>query len=450
MVRKPSPPRKPRKLTSAPTPSAESPQAAGAAQGANQDSIPTAELASSGPIEVAGENLALFDTGSMPRVRRSKSQSQPASVSGHSGEAGPSSNGILAAMTPEPLDENAAVSIGAGGSHVSVRPASRPGRGSGARGRDEFEPATGAQDAEREGARLDSEEESAGRGFFARLRARRADSDDISARRAEKRAERRRFLSLRIGAIAALMALGAGLAYGVFFSPLFALQTSKIEVRLPAKTTVSAESVVAALEPNKGASIFMLSPAKLAAQVEASVPRTGDVKVDRVLPHGLRVSFVDRSPIACLAKGDVCVPIDEIGREVESTPEERASLLRIVYAAAEDKAGAYAVDVHRILAALPEELSALAVRAEVAAEGQITIVFSNGQIVRWGVPGETELKVKVLGVIMKEPAPLYDVSEPRSPVSGPSPAAEQAQDEGAPAQQKPAEEPEQEASAAQG
>lgn len=447
MVRKPSPPRKPRKLTSAPTPSAASPQAAGGAQGLNQDSIPTAELASSGPIELAGESLSLFDTGSVPRVRHGGSgPAAGTSRPGRSRGAGPSSNGILAAMTPELFDENAPVNIGGGGSHVSVRPDSRSRKKAGTGSGSAYAPAEDSRD-EDDAFGLDREQ--TGRGPLARLRARRTARDDISARRAEKRAERRRFLSMRIGAIAALVIVGFGLAYAVFFSPLFALHTSKIEVRLPEKTTVSAEAVVAALEGNRGTSIFMLSPSKLSAQVEASVARTGDVKVDRVLPHGLRVSFVDRSPIACLVKGEACAAIDEIGREVEATPEEMDGLLRIVYAGEEGKAGAYAMDILSILSALPEELSAMAVQAEVAEEGQITLVFSNGQIVRWGMPGDTELKVQVLGVIMKEAAPLYDVSEPHSPISGPSPAAAQGEaaepaqaepPEAAPAQDQPAQE----------
>lgn len=357
MVRKPSQPRKPRKLThtQAPPPASES---------VDQDSVPTAELASAGPIELAGEDLAIFDTGSMPSIRN---------ISGQTSASG----------SGESFDDNAAYNVDADGSYVSVRSSSR-------------------------------------RSWTRRAPA--EERDDISVRRAEKRAERRRFLSVRIGALVALVAVALGVGYAVFFSPLFSLEASKIEVRAPEQTTVAEEDIISVLTPSVGTSLFRLSPAKLAAKVEETVPRTGDVTVDRVLPHGLRVSFADKPPIACVTSGQACTPIDEEGREVQATAEERQNLLKLVYDGEREEAGGYALDIIAILEALPSELAEKAVQAEVAAEGEITLVFANGQIIRWGLPGDTDLKVEVLSVVMTEPAGLYDVSEPRSPVAGPSPA----------------------------
>ncbi len=371
MVRRPTPPRRPRRLTSAGTVAGKAEASAG------QDHVPTADLAGTGPIEIAGEDLAVFDTGSIPRLR------------GEAPVAGPGS---------------AAAGSRTGG---RVFPAVGAAEGTG-------KPATG------EVPRI--------RG--ARRRREAAEPADLSARRAERRAERRRYFSVRAAAIAGIVAFAAVFVYAVFFSPLFALDAAKIEVRAPEGTTVETADIAGTLGAREGVSLFRLVPASLARDVEEKVARTGNVKVDRVLPHGLRVSFDDRSPIACLVRAEQCVAIDEAGREVVATEEEMANLTRISYASAAENSGRYALDILDIVSALPDGLGGAVVVSEVAKAGQITLVFDDGRLVRWGMPGQTDEKVAVLEVLVEEPAAMYDVSVPRSPLVGPSPVPTVSQSEG--------------------
>lgn len=237
----------------------------------------------------------------------------------------------------------------------------------------------------------------------------------MSARRKERRAEHRRIRvkqALSAGGIGFAVLLALWLA---LYSPLFALDLNDVKVR-GASSSVSEESVVAALQPFEGTSLVRLNEAKAEAAVE-KLSMVRRATVARAWPTGATVTIALRTPIACVEQNDSCVAIDEDGVKLSIPTDEADALPHMVLSDSQSDAGKASTAMLEVLAALDSSVRQNVTSIAVDKNLQLTLNMSNGAQVFWGQSSENDFKAQVLGVLLAQNAGWYDVSSPRAPVT---------------------------------
>lgn len=242
--------------------------------------------------------------------------------------------------------------------------------------------------------------------------------DEVSARRAQNRANRRRSLRLRALIGTLVLALLAGGAYLIFFSSLFSLSLANITISSPADSPINESDIRMALAPYEGQSLARLSSDSLARHIEEEVAGTDNVNVRRVVPHGLSVSYSLKEPYACLVIGDACKPIDDTGRLIpETSTTDVSSLVHIVHSGKTTDVASVMEPAHNVLASLDDTIRTSIARLEIDRANNIRMVLNDGRVIIWGQPSDNERKAKVLAVLLSQPAASYDISAPEAPVT---------------------------------
>ncbi len=240
----------------------------------------------------------------------------------------------------------------------------------------------------------------------------------LSARRREKLAERRRVILRRILIAVVTVVLGTLVTWALFFSPLLALQQNKIEVTgLKGSAYLTNEQVSESLHPWVGTPLLRLSQGAMSKQLTSDYPVIKSVDLSRNFPRGATLAITLREPVACLMDGDTCRAIDSEGVILNLAPEQAQGLPRLTLAAGQDAAGDAAKAMIDVLSALPTDIRARVSSIEVSQSAQITLKLSDGAIVAWGTAGNNEFKAQVLGIILQQEASRYDVSAPSAPVT---------------------------------
>ena len=240
----------------------------------------------------------------------------------------------------------------------------------------------------------------------------------LSARRREKLAERRRLILKRIVIAMVTVVVGALVTWALFFSSLFALQQNKIEVAgLSGSTYLTQEQVTESLTPLVGTPLPRLSERSVARRLTEDYPIIKSVDLSRKLPRGATVEVTLREPVACLMEGDTCRAIDTEGVILDLVPEHTHGLPRLALAAGQDAAGDAAEAMIDVLSVLPAQIRSRVASIEVSEAAQITLKLSDDATVVWGTSGNNEFKAQVLGIILKQQATRYDVSAPGAPVT---------------------------------
>lgn len=245
-------------------------------------------------------------------------------------------------------------------------------------------------------------------------RPRAAEPASFNERLAEKNAEKRRILLKRIGIVAAVVAILAGGVWAAGFSPLFALQSGKINVTL---TTPSAylqpEAVSAFVAGHEGESIATMNTAELAESLHTEIPLVASADISRSWPHGLTIRVEPSTPVACVVDGATCRAVDATGRDMKL--ENVDSLPHFAAGSTLDKESVQAG--LSSLGALSEGTRARVAQVSVDRLGQITLQLADGPQVFWGTDEENEKKSQVLDLLLTRAASYYDVSSPSAPVS---------------------------------
>lgn len=232
--------------------------------------------------------------------------------------------------------------------------------------------------------------------------------------RLDERRKARRRLSLRtLMSIIVTVLLAAAAIWAIFFSPLFALTTSRITVE-GANEVVPAEQVIASVDEFSGTPITRLSMSSVVQAVN-SLTLVRDSQVQRSWPDGLTITITVRRPVMVEMVGENARVIDEDGVEIPGDPPEG---LPVVALPSEDPLRAQAIEqVQTVWAALSSELRQMT--GKISADGQqLTITLADNRVVRWGTQDDSDLKSRVLKVLIDQrPAQVYDVSSPTRPVT---------------------------------
>ena len=231
--------------------------------------------------------------------------------------------------------------------------------------------------------------------------------------RLRERARARRLLLLRRVALAVItVALVGGAAWVAFFSPLFALSTSAIQVSGEDGTLVTDESVRSSVAAFEGVPLTRLNTREVARAVESNVA-VKSASVSRRWPTSLTVSVTMRTGMAVEAASGGYWLVDDQGGAFQQV--SGAGTYPLVTLPDERATGAS--DVASVLGALDESTRSQ-VSAITATGTQVSFTLRGGQSVKWGTNADAPQKARVLATLLANvQATTYDVSSPNHPVT---------------------------------
>lgn len=238
-------------------------------------------------------------------------------------------------------------------------------------------------------------------------------AEEKTRRRARKRFARRqrarRWLAWRRILITVLVAAAvSGSAYLVFFSTVLAV----------AEVTVAGNQVLEPDEVRKAAAVPLGDPLAT-ANLEAVANRiktlapVKSVGVSRAWPDGVRIAIRERQAVAVVERDGAVRGVDAEGVLFRSYPAVPSSL-PAVSMGAETGPDALA-EAASVVAALPVDLTAQLDRVAVDTIDTISLQLRDGRTVFWGSADESANKARVISVLLKQQATVYDVSVPAQP-----------------------------------
>jgi cell division protein FtsQ len=221
-----------------------------------------------------------------------------------------------------------------------------------------------------------------------------------SERRFAQRARRRRLLSLRpvlIGlGVVTLVALAGWL---VFRSSLLAVHS--VSVRGESRLTPAAVSRAARVP--QGKPLALLDTAAVRRRVEA-MPPVRSAAVERVWPQGVRITVVERTPVAAVKRpGKPLALVDDTGvlfADVAAAPPDMA-VLSLANPGPSDPATKAALSV---VAALPVSLRPSVITISAPTPAAVTLSLSQGITVVWGDGSNSARKAQTLTALLKAQA----------------------------------------------
>ena len=253
------------------------------------------------------------------------------------------------------------------------------------------------------------------RGWRAAASRRESDPVDMTERRRERLAERRRVRKRRIVRASVAGAALVLLAWVVFFSPLLALRSGGVAVRGAGAAGVADGDVKAAVGEYVGTPLVRLNTGEVESKVRKSLPMVKRAKVTRNFPGGVTVALTLRKPVACMMEKTSCTAIDEDGVRLD-VPKSQTSSLPKLKLADGDAPRATSI-MGAVLGALDEGTRRQVASVEVTRAGQVSFTLQDGATVNWGGAEESAVKARVLKGLLSQKAKFYDVSAPHAPVT---------------------------------
>ena len=238
---------------------------------------------------------------------------------------------------------------------------------------------------------------------------------DLNERRKERQQAQRRLVITRIATVSAACVVAIALVWGIFFSPLFALDMSKVSIEGLGDDSATTSEVQAAVEPFASTPLPRLSTSKVSAAV-GGVRLVREAHVERTWPRGLRVTVRPRQAVLAVKEGAAWSLVDDQGVSLSSSPSMPEGMAPTTLPDGDERSRA-AGEVAAIWAAMGDELRSQITM--ITHDGQtVSMTLSNSRTLNWGVASENDLKAKVAQVLISQrQARTYDVSSPVHPVT---------------------------------
>lgn len=240
--------------------------------------------------------------------------------------------------------------------------------------------------------------------------------DEKTVRLVRKRFARRqwtrRWLAWRkvlVAVFVLVVLLGAG--WLVFFSSVLAVNGVQVE-----GTRVLEPDVVrrAAAVPT-GKPLATVDLDAITARVER-LPAVKSVDVSRSWPDKVRLDVTERRAVAVVQPQSGGLPhaVDDDGVQFRQLARVPRGLPTIRTG---DDAGAVAVtEAAQVAGSLPPGLARKVAFVEVHTVDTISLVLHSGRLVRWGSADGSADKARVLAVLLRQKASVYDVRVPGQPI----------------------------------
>ena len=265
--------------------------------------------------------------------------------------------------------------------------------------------------------RIGTDQEEQGLGIFVRPKVL-----DFQARVREKKKVSRRLVLIRTGVVILVMAMIAGLAWLLFLSPVFRLQTDQVNVS-GGNAWVSDDRVASIVAHQGDRSLLLISTNGVEQEISGMAGVT-DAKVRKSFPHGLEVTFDAQEPTAVFkdAQGKLTA-VDRQGRALNtvSKPVDGVPVIQVatVKRAQQDQAVRQTL---RILSSMPEAMRHSVTKVTAETQDSITTELDQGRhVIIWGDGSELKLKQAVVDKIINDPSKIgdkhqLDVSAPLRPI----------------------------------
>ena len=238
---------------------------------------------------------------------------------------------------------------------------------------------------------------------------------DLNERRKERQLAQRRLVLTRIATVSTACVMAIALVWGIFFSPLFALDMSKVSIEGLGDDNATTSEVQAAVEPFASTPLPRLSTSKVSAAV-GEVRLVREAQVERTWPRGLRVTVRPRQAVLAVKEGAAWSLVDDQGVSLSSSPSMPEGMAPTTLPDGDERSRA-AGEVAAIWAAMGDELRSQITM--ITHDGQtVSMTLSNSRTLNWGVASENDLKAKVAQVLISQrQARTYDVSSPVHPIT---------------------------------
>jgi cell division protein FtsQ len=214
--------------------------------------------------------------------------------------------------------------------------------------------------------------------------------------------------------VAGALLVVAGALWFLWSGPLLAVGT----VQVDGAATLAAGEVREAAGIDAGTPILQVDVDAVEARV-ARLPQVASVEVTRGWPRSVVVTVVERVPVAVVGEAGRRTLVDADGvlfDTITGAPPPGVVPLDVASPGPDDAATRAALEA---LVALPRYVRDGIERAAVTGPEVITLTLTDGTLVQWGGPAESETKASVLTALLDqmadgdlEPAGTIDLSTP--------------------------------------
>lgn len=195
-------------------------------------------------------------------------------------------------------------------------------------------------------------------------------------------------------------------AWLVFFSPVLGVRNVEIVGNLTVDTgRIRQQAGVSELHP-----MATVDLAEVAANVLA-IRELATARAERVWPATLKITVVEREPVAVLPVGGKAAVIDKHGVVIEVRNVGPPGL-PVLNVERPDPADPATVAALQVLSALPDSLTGKVRQVRATSAEGITFDLNDGRTVVWGGTDRGADKAGVLATLLRRKADVYDVSSP--------------------------------------
>jgi len=221
----------------------------------------------------------------------------------------------------------------------------------------------------------------------------------------------RRTLAIVVGVVI----LGA-LAWLVWFSSFLAVRT----VAVDGETTLKASQILAVADVRTGEPLARVDTVAIEARV-ASMGRIEGATVSRSWPHTIRITVLERKPIAYATIDGEIRGVDRFGidfRSYSSPPKDLLEVRVNVFDARKRQQTLAAVAaVVNLIDTKDRDLRSQVQHISASSRDSIVLTLTKGRTVTWGSGGNLTRKLTVLKSLLGINARVYDVSAPDQPTT---------------------------------
>jgi cell division protein FtsQ len=202
--------------------------------------------------------------------------------------------------------------------------------------------------------------------------------------------------------------VGVGLGLILYFTPAMSAR----DIVVTGIGSVSREEVLDAARVRPGTPLLQINTNQVADRV-AAIRRVASARVQRQYPSALRITVVERVPLAVKDFSDGPHLFDRDGVDFSTAPPPPAlPYIDVADPGPSDPATKAALQV---LIALRPEVAGQVGRIAAPSVASITLTLNDGRVVIWGTTDRTEEKAEKLAALLTQPGRTYDVSSPDLP-----------------------------------
>jgi cell division protein FtsQ len=205
-----------------------------------------------------------------------------------------------------------------------------------------------------------------------------------------------------------LAVVGIGLALVLYFTPAMSARN----IVVTGIGAVTREEVLDAAQVRVGTPLLQINTNQVADRV-AAIRRVSSARVQRQYPSALRITIVERVPVAVKDFPDGPHLFDRDGVDFATGPPPPAlPYIDVADPGPSDPATKAALQV---LLALRPEVAGQVGRIAAPSVASITLTLGDGRVVIWGTTDRTDEKAEKLAALLTQPGRTYDVSSPDLP-----------------------------------